>query len=156
MTNKLVGASVWETELYEHLTSHIENERELLADYQQVAGGSDWPAFAYLASLILEDEKRHHRIFTELADSLRSDAEMRHVEPRIPPLYPRATHPEAIVEVTDRLLDREHRDAHELRRLAKQLRDAKDTTLWQLLVKLMEEDTAKHIHILEFVKDHAR
>ena len=43
-----------------------------------------------------------------------------------------------------------------LRGLAKQLKDVKDTTLWHLLVELMEADTAKHIRILEFIKGHAR
>ena len=32
----------------------------------------------------------------------------------------------------------------------------KDTTLWQLLVKVMELDTEKHAEILRFVRKHAR
>jgi hypothetical protein len=32
----------------------------------------------------------------------------------------------------------------------------RDATMWQLLIKVMEMDTAKHIEILEFVKGHAQ
>jgi hypothetical protein len=54
------------------------------------------------------------------------------------------------------LLDREHADADELHRLVRQLKDMRDATMWQLLIKVMEMDTAKHIEILEFVKGHAQ
>ena len=49
----------------------------------------------------------------------------------------------------------EARDARELKRLQRELRDVKDTTLWSLLVDLMQRDTQKHIAILRFVRKHA-
>jgi hypothetical protein len=57
--------------------------------------------------------------------------------------------------VTDRLLAAERDDAKELKRLAKSLRDLRETTLWVLLVELMQADTAKHIKILSFIHDRA-
>src|SRR6266700_2229037 len=77
VTNKLIGASVWERELYEHLTSHEDQERQLLVEYKEAADDSKSPAFQYLASLIIDDEIRHHRIFRELASALKTDAEFR-------------------------------------------------------------------------------
>jgi bacterioferritin (cytochrome b1) len=57
-------------------------------------------------------------------------------------------------ETTDRLLEHEKADAKELDRLRKELRDVKDTTLWGLLVDIMQRDTEKHIAILRFVQQH--
>ncbi len=155
MTTKLMGASVWEEALYEHLTSHEENERELLVEYKQAATSSGSLAFQYLASLIIDDEIRHHRMFRELASALKTDAEFRPESPAIPRLDHWGSDTARVVELTTQLLDREHDDADELHRLVRQLKDMKDTTMWQLLIKVMEMDTAKHIEILEFVKRHA-
>jgi ferritin len=155
MASKLVGASVWEEEMYEHLTSHAENERDLLVAYQQAAADSGSPAFRYLASLIIEDEVRHHKLFEDLAESLRTDAELRQEEPKIPRLEQWRVNGRNLSELTERLLAQEEQDERELRRLARELKDVKDTTLWHLLVHLMEMDTAKHIAILRFVHKHA-
>jgi hypothetical protein len=156
MPQALVGASRWEEELYEHLASHMDNEVGLLAAYQEAATTSGSAAFQYLASLIVEDERRHHRVFEELANALRSDVELRPVEPAVPDMAGFGQLPAKVVELTDQLLAREEQDAAELRHLSRQLRDVRDTTLWQLLVKVMELDTEKHAEILRFVKKHAR
>jgi rubrerythrin len=152
---KLIGASVWEVQLYEHLDTHEGRERGRLAQYQQAATDSDSPAFRYLASLIVEDEIRHHRIFRDLASALQTEAELRPDEPTIPRLEGWGAEPQRVVELSERLLAEERADAEELHRLAGELKDLKDTTLWLLLVELMEMDTAKHIEILEFVRRHA-
>jgi rubrerythrin len=155
MASKLVGASVWEEDLYDHLTSHVEKERDLLVTYQQAASYSGSAAFRYLASLIVEDEIRHHRMFEDLAESLRADTELRAEIPRIPRLDHWGDDRERVVGLTEELITEEENDASELRRLAKELRDVKDTTMWHLVVKLMEMDTAKHLEILNFVRKHA-
>ena len=113
-------------------------------------------AFQYLASLIIGDEIRHHRMFKELASALRTDAEFRPEPPAIPRLDHWGPDNARLVELTTQLLDREHADADELHRLVRQLKDMRDATMWQLLIKVMEMDTAKHIEILEFVKGHAQ
>jgi hypothetical protein len=156
MASKLVGASVWEEQLYEHLTSHESSEREILVEYQQAAADSGSAAFQYLASLIVEDEIRHHRIFEELASALRTDAELRPEQPAIPRLDHWGPDPAHVVELTERLMERERQDAKAFDRLGRELKDVRDTTMWGLLIKLMEMDTAKHIEILEFVRRHAR
>ena len=154
--NKLVGASIWEEDLYDHLTSHEEKEREILVKYREAAAASKSAALGYLASLIVDDEIRHHKTFRDLASALKSDAELRPEEPVIPRLDLGKSDPQQVLELTERLLESEHADAKELHRLAGEMKDVKDTTMWWLLVKLMEMDTAKHIEILEFVRRHRR
>jgi hypothetical protein len=156
MEPKLVGASVWEEELYRHLTSHEGNERELLVEYQQAANDSQSGAFRYLAGLIVEDEIRHHRTLVDLAASLRADAEFRPEQPPVPRLDHWGPDPRLVAELAQRLLEHEQQDLKFLKKLQDDVEDVKDTTLWALLVKLMEHDTAKHIEILEFVRRHAR
>ena len=156
MTQALIGASVWEEELYTHLTTHLGNELDLLVAYKEAAAESGSAAFRYLADIIMEDEMRHHRVFEDLANALRSDVEMRPIEPSVPDLSGFGELPEKVVQLTDALLAREEQDASELRHLSRQLRDVRDTTLWQLLVKMMELDTEKHAEILRFVRKHAR
>jgi hypothetical protein len=155
MMTTLIGASVWENDLYEHLTSHERTERELLGEYRAAAAASQSPSFQYLVALIVEDEIRHHRVFQDLASALKTDAELRPEQPLVPRLGQLGPDGQRVIDLTDQLLEREQADSRELRRLAKDLRDVKDTTLWELLVKLMEMDTTKHIEILEFIQRHA-
>lgn len=143
MNNKLVGASVWESELYEHLISHENNERELLVEYKRTASDSQSRAFQYLADLIIDDEVRHHRIFRELASALKTDAEFRPDEPAVPRLDHWGPDAASVVEDTTKLLEREHADADELRRLSRQLKDLKDVTIWQLLASCPEVSVAR-------------
>lgn len=156
MTEQLVGGSVWEQTLYDHLTSHEHDERELLMEYQQAATRSQSAAFRYLASLIVEDEARHHRLFRDMAQSVRMDAEMRPGQPPVPRLGDWGPDPRKLVELSDLLVGHEEMDLEVLRRIRKQLEDVRDTTLWGLLVRVMELDTQKHTEILNFVRRQAR
>lgn len=156
MTSQLVGASVWEDELYEHLTSHEDNERDLLASYQQAADNAGSSPFSYLVGLIVDDEKRHHQLFRDLAAALRTDAEMRGDQPAVPRLDGWGGHPRLLAELSAQLIDQERQDLKQLRALEHELKDLKDTTIWSLLVKIMQADTNKHIEILDFVRRHAR
>jgi hypothetical protein len=152
----LAGASIWESELFEHLSSHVENERDLLAEYQKAAADSGSAAFTYLVDLIMEDETRHHRLFRELTSALRSDVELCPDEPAVPRPDNWGPDPSRVVALTEALLAREHEDARELHHLTAALGELEDVTLWPLLVRLMAMDTAKHIAILEFVRRGAR
>ena len=58
------------------------------------------------------------------------------------------------VRQNEQLVAREKADLRELKKLKKDLRDFKDTTLWSLLVDLMQRDTEKHIALLGFVEQH--
>jgi hypothetical protein len=99
--------------------------------------------------LILEDEERHHRVFDEMANAMRSYLEELAVEPSAPTLSPRRDR--RLLEQTRYLLALEKADAKELRELRRDLRGAPKSMLHPLLVDLMRHDTAKHIAILEHI-----
>jgi rubrerythrin len=154
-TKPLRGASPWEHDLWTHLTSHLEAERGLLEEYSAVAERSPSKAFSYLVKLLIEDEIRHHRLFAELASSLRTDAELRREDPVVPYMDFVQADRAAILDATKQLIANEEKDARELKRLQHELRAVKDTTLWSLLVDLMQRDTQRHIAILRFVRRHS-
>jgi hypothetical protein len=137
------------------LETHGEREGSALASYERVAGESSaGGAVQYLVRLILEDERRHHRVFAEMANELKSFVWEVAVEPRTPAMVDRQD-PELLQE-TKRLLAFEKGDAKELRQLRKALRHVPRSSLQPLLVDLMLHDTAKHISILEFIRDHLK
>lgn len=156
MTEQLTGASVWEQDLYTHLVGHMTGEGAVLAQYEKVAETTESKAFAYLVTTLIKDERRHHRTLSELASTLANEAEFRNGEPAVPYLdFDRADGAE-VRSLTAQLLERENADAVELKRLRRELRSVRDTTLWDLLVANMLRDTEKHIAILEFVMDHTK
>ena len=142
--------------MFTYLTEHTRREGAMLEEYVAVAEGTQSKALAYLVDLLVEDEHRHHRFFNELASSLKSEAELSGVEPVIPRLDLRVVDGADLLATTKRLLEHEQSDAAELKRLHKELRDLQDTTLWGLLVEVMQRDTEKHIAILRFVADHVK
>ena len=150
------GPSAWERRLYAHLTTHVEAERGLLQEYRAAAETSPSQALRYLVNMLIEDEIRHHKIFTDLAESLKNDALLTGGEPAIPYIdFDQASNRESVIDLTDQLLQKEQEDALQLKPLQHELRDVKDTSLWNLLVDLMQRDTQKHIAILRFAKKHA-
>lgn len=155
MAQSLIGASPFEQQLYDHFVSHVEAEVGSLQAYERLAESTQSEAFRYLARLILDDERRHHRMLQDLADSIRSSTEMDTREPDVPylDLYKDR---EAILEATKTLMAVEDADDKELKALAKQVRDFKDTTLWDLIIEILKADNAKHRLILKFIQDHAR
>jgi hypothetical protein len=148
------GPSPWERQLYAHLKGHVETERATLERYAEVAERTDSKAFRYLVKLLIDDEIRHHRLFNELADSLENAALMKPEQPTVPYMDLDRADRAVVLETTQELLENEEQDLGELKRLQRELRDVKDTTLWGLLVELMERDTDKHIAILSFVRKH--
>lgn len=149
-----LGASPWERTLFDHLTTHIVQERELLEEYVRAAAHTESKALAYLINWLIDDERRHHGLFMQLALSLKASVELQADSPEVP----RMDFDENTVEVLDttrRLLHQEEQDLCELKALRRDLRDVKDTTLWDLLVELMQRDTDKHIAILRFAHSHA-
>lgn len=159
MPTSIVGASVWEKDLFDHFRSHVEAERDLIAEYRELAESTSVPGVGYLIALILADEERHHRLFAELAETIRAEAQLRYHEAPLPPI-PITPLPDderrLILALTDRFIALERDDARDLKRLARKLKPVRDTTLWQLLVRLMQADTDKHIQILRFIHDRVR
>jgi len=151
-----VGASVWALDMFTHLTEHTRREGAMLQQYVDIASTTDSKALAYVVNLLVEDERRHHRFFDELAASLKSESELSAEEPVIPRLDLARLERADLLDATSRLLEHEQSDAKELKRLRKELDDMQDTTLWGLLVDIMMRDTEKHISILRFVADHAK
>jgi rubrerythrin len=155
MTKTIVGASVWEQEFYDHLCSHVEAEAETLEAYEQLASSTDSEALKYLAGLIIDDERRHHKMFEELAESIRATAEFSAEPTPIPRLDFRHDR-DAIVAATEPFLAVEKADGNELSRLAKELKDVKDTTLWELVLEIIRADNEKHRRILDFILRRAK
>lgn len=150
------GASVWEQQLYDHVVGHLEDEMVVIGDYERLANETDSPAFAYLARLILDDERRHHRLLIDLAETIKMAAELRPEPAPIPDLGMWGADREQILAETERYLDLERQDNRELERLKKELRDVKDTTIWELVVRIIQRDNEKHREILEFIRARAR
>lgn len=144
-----------ENAVLQMLETHGEREGTALASYERVAGESSaGGAVQYLVRLILEDERRHHRVFAEMANELKSFVWELNVEPRVPNMVDHRD--PALLAETKRLLTFEKSDAKELRQLRRALRHAPRSSLQPLLVDLMLHDTAKHIAILEFIRDHLK
>jgi bacterioferritin (cytochrome b1) len=154
MSESIRGASVWEQDLYDHLTAHARDEQEILDGYRQLAEGASPAFFAYLARMILNDEERHHQLLGDLAETVRAFAEFRYDEEPIPGVPFKVAGGQEIIDATERYLKVERDDLHVLRELAKKVESVKDTTMWDLMIRLLEMDTEKHIAILEFVRDH--
>ena len=156
MSTRIIGASVWEQDMYDYVSGHVATEGAILEEYQRLAEDpSGSPAFRYLAGLILADERRHHQMFNDLAESIRKLAELSADDGPIPSLHGLKADRERIMATTERLLETERADAKELKQLAKQMKDMRETTLWTLLLELMQDDTSKHIKILQFIRDRA-
>ena len=149
-----IGWSVGETELYSHLSEHAAREGAILDEYVQAATDTKSRALAYLLDILVEDEHRHHRWFAELASSLAADASFSGTAPTVPRMDFHRVDRAAVLAVTERLLEHEKADEKELNHLKRELRDVNDTTLWGLMVELMQRDTDKHIAVLTFVKKH--
>jgi hypothetical protein len=145
----------FEYRILEMLETHGAREGSALEAYRRVSQESDaGPGIQYLVKLILEDEERHHRVFAEMANEIKSFVWEVDVEPRVPPLVP--TSDERLLAETRRLLAFEKQDARELKALRKELKHAPKSSLHPLLVDLMLHDTAKHIAILEHIESRLR
>jgi len=151
-----------EARLYHHLAEHASSEADFIASYRELEKAPDTPEAArYLIRLVVEDEERHHRLFHEMTSALGHSVYSTDDPEAVPDLsYGPPT--EAFEAGTARFLAAEKADQKQLRSLRKELRALRgqmlpfrDTDLWVLLIELMEHDTAKHIHLLTFIRDHA-
>jgi rubrerythrin len=145
-----LGSAIEEA-LLEHVANHITNEQAALVGYARLAEQSPDEYVRYLASLILEDERRHHKLLLEMRNRVESDVTWRETAPQTP----RVTVPsdrEQLAEQIEAFLDVEEADAEELRRLRRKMRPLRETSLLSLMVEIMELDTQKHLRILEFIR----
>jgi rubrerythrin len=152
-----VGASAESHELVELLARHGKEEGVLLERYEHFAHDASTADVRYLVQLILDDERRHHRLLVEMATAVAWGWSKWSPDPAMPSLEtpPDGTSQKALIDETKELLEFEKRDRVELRRLRKSLRPYADTTMWTLVLDVMLLDTKKHIRILEFIDEHA-
>ena len=156
-SSKIIGTPEWEREIYEHVARHGRIEGEILEEYRELLADDDMsPAFKYLAEMLLQDEVRHHRIFDDLAETMRQVHDDVAGPTPIPSLHGFHADRIRIQRVTDRLLEVERDDLAELKDLAKRLKEFDKVTLWGLLIELMIDDTKKHIKILKFIRDRSK
>jgi len=149
----MTGASVDTRNLVDLVVRHGAEEGEVLAAYEEAAGAAD-PGVRYLIDLILEDERRHHALLAELANSMAWGTTPDSVE-RSTPGLPGGIDGE-LLRLTRRLLKAERADGRSLRRIRRRLRPFADTTLWALVIDMMILDTKKHATILRFLERHSR
>ena len=151
------GGSVESHELVDLLTRHGSEEGALLERYQRFIHDAPTTDVRYLVQLIIEDERRHHRLLTELANAIAWGSSEWSPDPAMPTVAAPVDGDEgqALLRETQLLLQSEKRDRIELKRLRKRLRSYAKTTMWTLVVDLMLLDTEKHTRILEFIVDHA-
>ncbi len=141
-------------ELRRHLAEHVSSESHLISKYRELATAPDTPAAArYLMNLVVEDEERHHRLLQEIVTTFDNDFGWYH-EPGALPNLPDGPPSQALEEATSQFLNAELTDQEQLQALREELRVSRDTSLSPLLVELMEHDTAKHIVLLTFIRDH--
>jgi hypothetical protein len=152
----ITGASPWAQQLYDHVTAHGREEGEMLQSYADLAETTDSPAFAFLARIILDDERRHHQLLDDLAATIRASAELSGEPTPIPDLGLFRADRDRILAETERFLELEKADNKKLEQLAKELKDVRNTTVWELVVRMIQHDNEKHRRILEFIRDRAR
>lgn len=158
VSQALRHGSVWDRELAAHLDRHLAEERVILERYEDLYARTRDEYVRYLLELVLDDERRHHRLLDEITNRVCGDAALR----ELPGSVPRVTHPidpaqrAELIEATEEFLALERSDFEHLRDLRRRFKPLRDTTLLALLVELMELDTKKHVRILEFLRDRAR
>ncbi len=149
---RLTGASQWENSLYELLRSHVEEENELLGAYKEIVEDAGAKDVAFLVQLILDDEIRHHRLFEDLAATLKAQVELTPLDQLeatpVPDVPFERRDAAALLEKTDELIALERDDQRKLRALRKELKPLADTTLWSVIIETIELDTKKHLAIL--------
>ncbi len=144
--NRPSPISRFDAGILEHLTAHLAGEAEILHEYRKLATSSD-PPVRYLAQLIVEDEERHHRVLTELANQFRSGASLVEQTPHVPWLT-RSTDCAGLARSVRRLRRFERRDLHQLRKLRRRLRPIRGHSLDPVIVATLQMDTRKHLRYL--------
>ncbi len=142
-------------QLSKYLRAHAAREDELLGDYQALCEELPAPSMRYLARLILADEQRHQMIFGDLAETVFATDDLKAVG--MPILQ--GTHVtdsmvrQRTVAMLETLITREDHERLELAALSSTLEPSDESELWNVLLALVVQDTARHISWLEFMRD---
>ncbi len=146
--------SLFDAAVLAHLTEHLAGEAEILQEYRELTMSPD-PPVRYIAQLILEDEERHHRVLTELANQFRSAGTFAEQAPQVP-WRTKSTDRHGLARIVRRLRGFERRDLRHLRKLARQLRPIRNTSLDPVIVATLAMDTRKHLRYLRELRRIAR
>lgn len=142
----------WWAKVNHQFASHVRQETAFLEQYEELVEEVGDPGIAFLLRMILADEHRHHELFEEMSRAALGESDAAVPAPPAPDRDMAA----ALLVPTERFLDAERDDQQTLRRLRKELKPARDDTLWPLLVEMMEIDTEKHIRVLEYLRQRLR
>ena len=123
------GASVEQRELVEILTRHGKEEGVLLERYQRLAQETTSEAIRYLVTLIMEDERRHHTLLADMANTIAWGSTPDPFGVAVPHVLPWNDPDGRFIQETKELLDFELRDQSELRQLRRRLHPYKETCL---------------------------
>lgn len=152
MSPQLTG-EWWATVIHE-LQAHVREESQFLESYERLVQTVPDAGMRFLVQLILDDERRHHELMQQIADTALGEVTGSAATPPPPELD--AAQAREVLEPTERFLAAEREDRRRLQELAHRLRPVKDESLWCLLVELMEIDTRKHVRILEYLESRVR
>jgi len=144
---KRLDGEWWATVIHE-FRAHVREETGFLDAYEALVAGSEDESVRFLLELIVADEHRHHDLFSSMAEASVGADDALPAAPRITPEAARQ-----LLEPTTRFLEAEHEETRKLAALRRELKPVRTDTLWPLLVELMEFDTAKHVRILEYLRD---
>jgi rubrerythrin len=139
----------WWAQITHAFQAHVREEEQFLEAYHGLVEEVASPGMRFLVELILEDERRHHKLMQRMAYEARGEVDSE-TAPEIPDFS--ATDVDRLLSPTQRFLDAEREDRKKLQALAKELKPLRDESLWTLLVELMEIDTQKHVKILEYLE----
>lgn len=150
--NRHEQAAVGGERIIQTLELHGPREIDALQMYEALVESSDDAGISLLASAIIDDERRHHMLMTQMLAMARATLRPEEADADVPRLTHR-TDP-ALRAAIDRLLELEREDADELRLLQRELRSIPESSMLPLLVEMMYLDTAKHIEILKVLRHH--
>jgi rubrerythrin len=142
----------WWADVIHAFQAHVRDESHFLTAYHEFLDRAEDESIRFLLELILDEERRHHDLFTAMTESaVRQPGSGPLGAPRLAP-----SEAAALLEPTERFLEAERDDHKRLRALRRTLRPARRDTTWPLIVELMELDTTKHMRILEYLRDRLR
>ena len=146
---RMTGASTGIRALVDILEQHGAEEGAMLATYEELAGNASDEGARYLISLILADERRHHRLLVEMANAMAWGTSSESPDRATPAV---STLDRELADMTRKLRRAEEADYRKLRRLRREVGTYGESTMWGLLVELMMLDTKKHATMLRFLE----
>lgn len=144
----------WDRAAIGHIEAYLQRETDVVNGYEAMVETTTG-AISYLLDQVISDEYRHHHVLAELAKAVGSaTGRPEYAASEIPePLPVAEEHRLQLLAETTRFIDIEKADQKDLHQLAGELRPAKASTIWPLLVELMELDTEKHLKVLRRIEE---